>query len=264
MEAKIIGDFFPKLITAVSACVQSVSDHCLAKGLIEGTTRRKVLESVGTENEKARILILAVSDNVSINPECFNAFMIVLENVLPSAIKGLLLKEMKAAVTSEIEHLSPPKLISSDSDTHQLQPISEPSSKGEFIHNRYHDHDQATKEPAESDSVTSAMSAISEGASSDMPNTALESLELSHSQVADAMVTLESGDDHIGTLSQNQSKTCTLHAQNEEVVEGTAILSMINLSQISTKESSTSATQVYLVESNQDVEVSCSLIDLSL
>jgi hypothetical protein len=218
MEAKVIQNFFPQLISTVGTCVQTVSDHCLSKGLIEETIRRKVLELVVTDEEKARTLILAVSANVAINPECFDVFMIILENVLPSAVKGPLLKEMKAAMICEVEHLSSPKLISSDSDTCQLQLTSDPSSKGNFIHNRHRDHDQVPKEPEESDSVTSAdsVSVTFEGATSDMPKTASES---SHSQVEDTMITSESCDDHniIGTLVQNQS--CTLHAQGEEAVD---------------------------------------------
>jgi hypothetical protein len=178
MEAKIIQKFFPELISAVGACVQTVSDHCLSKGLIEDTTRTKVLalESAVTEKDKTRILMCAVRDTVARNPTCFNVFITVLEKVLPS-VDDPLLKAMKAAVTSEVEHVSPPKFqITSDSDTCQLRPTSDPSSKSDFIHNRH--HDQALKWPEELDSVSDSV--FSEGATTSCifntgPKTALES-----------------------------------------------------------------------------------------
>ena len=255
MEAKVIQKFFPRLISAVAACVQNVSDHYFSESLIEDTTHRKVLESADTEKDRTRILICTVRDTIARNPECFNVFMNVLEKVLPS-VDDSLLKAMKAEVTSslsEVEHLSPPKFQnacgSSDSDTSQLQqPTSEPSSKGDFIH-----HNQAVKGPEESDSMIT-VSVISEGATciSDTPTTALESSESSHSQIADAMTTSESADDHICTLVLNQS--CTLHSQGEEAVEGTIFSRMTQTSINSDNGNESSATQVqgeYRVEPSE-------------
>lgn len=59
MEAKIIRKFLPNLI-AISDCVYSISDRCLAEGLISDSTYRKVLESGGTSEDKNRNLLLAV------------------------------------------------------------------------------------------------------------------------------------------------------------------------------------------------------------
>jgi hypothetical protein len=247
----------PQLISAVAACVQGVSDHCFSEDLIEETIHEKVTESVGTDKEKARTLILAIRTSVARNPNCFNVFMNVLENVLPS-VNGPFLKAIKDAVTSEVE--PPPKLISSDSDTCQLQPISD--RKSDFVHNCGH-HDE---EPEESDSVhvtSVVMSVISEGATciSDTPKTALESSESFHSQVAGpvAMITSKSADDHIGTLIQNLS----VHPQDEEAVEGAVHSKMTQTSTDVDGNHESSATQVQgeyhdQVESNQDVEVSCS------
>ena len=259
MEAKVIQKFFPQLISAVAACVKNVSDHCFSESLIEDTTHRKVLESAGTEKDKARILICAVKETVARNPECFNVFVNILEKVLPSVDDSLLIA-MKAAVSSsssEIEHLSPPKFRnacgSSDSDTSQLQqPTSEPSSKGDFIH-----HDQAVRRPKESDSIIT-VSVISEEATctiSDMSTTTLESSESSHSQIAGAMTASDSDDDHIGTLTLNQS--CTLHAQGEEAVEG-AIFSQMTQTSISSDDGNElSATQVQGVDRVESSEVCC-------
>ena len=56
----MITSFLPRLITAISDIVQPVSDQCLAKGLIPDSVYKRVLESGGTSEDKARILILAV------------------------------------------------------------------------------------------------------------------------------------------------------------------------------------------------------------
>ena len=58
MEAKIAENFLPDLVTAISDCVQPVSDQCLAKGLISDSVYKRVLESGGTSEDKARTLIL--------------------------------------------------------------------------------------------------------------------------------------------------------------------------------------------------------------
>ena len=60
MEAKLIESFLPELVTAISDCVQPVSDQCLAKGLIPDSVYMRVLESGGTSEDKVRILVLAV------------------------------------------------------------------------------------------------------------------------------------------------------------------------------------------------------------
>lgn len=158
MEAKVIQQLFPKLISAVAPCVQDVSDHCFSKSLIDKTTHEKVLQSVLPVKDKARILVSTVQDTVARNPksDSFNVFMNVLEEVLPSADVSLL-KEAVTSSLSEVEHLS--SQTPSDSDPSQLQqPISKPSSKGDFIHNRHPEW------PEESDSVS-----VCSTSASDMP-----------------------------------------------------------------------------------------------
>ena len=54
-EADTLKEFIPDLVTAICDCVQSVSDQCLAKGLISQTTHERVLESRGTSKEQARL-----------------------------------------------------------------------------------------------------------------------------------------------------------------------------------------------------------------
>ena len=56
MEADVIMKFLADLVNTTSDCVQAVSDQCLAKGLItESIYRRRILESGGTSEDKARI-----------------------------------------------------------------------------------------------------------------------------------------------------------------------------------------------------------------
>ena len=56
MEAQVIKSFLPDLVTAISDIVQPVSDQCLAKGLIPESVYKRVLESGGTSEDKARTL----------------------------------------------------------------------------------------------------------------------------------------------------------------------------------------------------------------
>ena len=72
--------------------------------LIEETTQRKVLESAGTDADKARVLMAAVRDSVARNPTYFNVFVSVLEKVLPG-VDDSLLKAIKAAVASNINEV---------------------------------------------------------------------------------------------------------------------------------------------------------------
>ena len=273
MEAKVIQQFFPNLISAVGACVQNVSDHCLAEGLIEKTTQEKVLESAGTEAGKARILMCAVRDTITRNPTCFDVFINVLEEVLPR-VDYSLLKAMKAAMTSNISDVEESQIPSplksqitcgssdstaaKNSDICQLQPSSKPSSEGDFIH-----YDHAVKGiDEESDSTTSA---ISEDAASNIQchkvNTA--SSESSHSQVAGIMITY--ADCHKGTAVLNQS--CTLHAQAEEAVQGATLCKITQTSNNSDDSNELSVVEVqgeYLVKLNQDFEVRCVICSYSI
>ena len=55
----VIQRFLPTLIKNISDCVQPVSDQCFAKGLIPESVHKRVLESGGTSEDKARTLVLA-------------------------------------------------------------------------------------------------------------------------------------------------------------------------------------------------------------
>ena len=95
MEAEIITRFLADLVNATSDCVQAISDQCLAKGLIAGSTYRKVLESGGTSDDKARILILGVQKSTKTDSSCFDILLEILDDQLPPASKKKLLFEMR-------------------------------------------------------------------------------------------------------------------------------------------------------------------------
>jgi hypothetical protein len=95
MEAEVITNFLPRLITAISDIVQPVSDQCLAKGLIPESVYKRVLESGGTSEDKARILILAVKKSTETDSGCLEILLNILERELPLTIKEKLISEIR-------------------------------------------------------------------------------------------------------------------------------------------------------------------------
>ena len=79
----------------MSDCVQSVSDQCLAKGLIPDAVYKRVLESGATSEDKARTLVLAVKKSTETDERCFELFMNILEQELPYAVRDGLLEKMR-------------------------------------------------------------------------------------------------------------------------------------------------------------------------
>ena len=74
----MIESFLPSLITAISDCVQPVSDHCLATGLISSSVYDGVLESGGTSKDKTRTLILAVKTSTETDDRCLEILLNIL------------------------------------------------------------------------------------------------------------------------------------------------------------------------------------------
>ena len=101
MAAEVITSFLPELVTAVSDCVQSVSDQCLAKGLIPDAVYKRVLESGATSEDKARTLVLAVKKSTETDKRCFELFMNILEQELPYAVRDGLLEKMRKEVNEK-------------------------------------------------------------------------------------------------------------------------------------------------------------------
>ena len=101
MEGEVINSFLPDLVTAVSDSVLSVSDQCLAKGLINETVYKRVLESGGTSEDKARTLILAVKKSTETDSRCLEILLNILEQELPFAIRENLLSKIRKELTEK-------------------------------------------------------------------------------------------------------------------------------------------------------------------
>ena len=102
MEAEIIKQFLPDLVRAISDNILSVSDQCLAKGLIAKQVHDRVLESGGTSEDRARTLILAVKNSTETDSRCLEIFLSILDEVLPRAIREKLLSEIRKEVTEKV------------------------------------------------------------------------------------------------------------------------------------------------------------------
>ena len=74
----MIKTFLPDLVTAVSDCVQPVSDQCLAKGLIPDPVYRGLLESRESSDNKARTLLLAIRTGIKNNSNHLEIFLNIL------------------------------------------------------------------------------------------------------------------------------------------------------------------------------------------
>ena len=98
MEAKVITTFLPDLVTAISDCVQPVSDQCLAKGLIPDSVYKRVLESGGTSEDKARTLILAVKTSTETDGRCLEILLNILQEQLPYGIRDKLLSVIRKEI----------------------------------------------------------------------------------------------------------------------------------------------------------------------
>ena len=98
MEAELIKERIPYLLTAISDIVQPVSDQCLAKGLIPESVYKRVLESGETSDYKARTLILAVKASTEADSRCLEMLLSILETELPEAIKDKIVADMRKAI----------------------------------------------------------------------------------------------------------------------------------------------------------------------
>ena len=101
MESKVLRCFLPDLVAAISDCVHSVSDRCLADGLIPDSTYRRILESGGTSEDKTRNLLLAVIKSTETDSRCLGILLNILEQVLPHGARHALILTIKKKL---IEH----------------------------------------------------------------------------------------------------------------------------------------------------------------
>ena len=97
----MLTKFLPRLITAISDCVQPVSDQCLAKGLIPESVYKRVLESRGTSEDKARTLVLAVKTSTETDSRCLEILLTILEEKLPYRIRDNLLSQIRKEISEK-------------------------------------------------------------------------------------------------------------------------------------------------------------------
>ena len=96
MEAKIITSFIPQLVNAISVCVLCVADKCLAEGLLSLHTYDQVTQNTGiVDDNKARILILAIRRTIEVHGDSFATFLVILDETLPNCTKDVLLPSMR-------------------------------------------------------------------------------------------------------------------------------------------------------------------------
>ena len=98
----MLTNFLPRLITAISDCVHPVSDQCLAKGLIPESVYKRVLESGGTSEDKARTLVLAIKTSTETDSRCFQILLTILDEKLPYGIKDILLSQIRKGISEKV------------------------------------------------------------------------------------------------------------------------------------------------------------------
>ena len=97
----MITSFLPDLVTAISNIVQPVSDQCLAKGLIPESVYKRVLESGGTSEDKARTLVLAVKTSTETDSRCLEILLTILEEKLPYRTRDNLLSQIRKEISEK-------------------------------------------------------------------------------------------------------------------------------------------------------------------
>jgi hypothetical protein len=122
MEGQVIKSFLPDLVSAISDIVQPVSDQCLAKGLIPEPVYKRVLESGGTSEDKARTLILAVKKSTETDSSCLEILLNILVRELPFTIREKLLSEIRK---EQVEKANTCKAVVPSSQTVQPMPSAE-------------------------------------------------------------------------------------------------------------------------------------------
>ena len=90
MELQVLQSSTENLITAVKGSINAINGQCHGKGLISEETHGHILHSQGTNGDKARYLLEAVTNCVKTNPSCYNTFIEILDQELPDRGKKVL------------------------------------------------------------------------------------------------------------------------------------------------------------------------------
>ena len=132
MESSVLRRFLPDLVTAISDCVHSVSDRCLAEGLIPESIYRRVLESGGTSEDKTRSLLLAVIKSTETDSRCLGILLnnIILEQVLPYSMRDKLLSVIKKELTEQVECTS---VVAMGHNSQVVPGVTTPLTSGEIV-----------------------------------------------------------------------------------------------------------------------------------
>ena len=124
MAAEAIKSSLPDLVTVISDIVQPVSDQCLAKGLISESVHKRVLESGGTSEDKARTLILAVKKSLESDSSCSEILLIILEEQLPYAIREKILSGIKKEIAEKVN--TSRRVVTSSQNAELMQSVLSP------------------------------------------------------------------------------------------------------------------------------------------
>ena len=100
MAHDVVQKFVPILVKHISECVYTVADECYSNGLISETLyRQEIVQSTNmTCEDKARKLILAIKMAIETDTRCFDLFISILKEKLPSLIGDKILPEMTNGV----------------------------------------------------------------------------------------------------------------------------------------------------------------------
>ena len=111
LEAKAFESLMPFLVTAITDCVQAVSDSCLAAGLISQKTYETVVLQSGSSNQdKTRSLLISILNSIKTDSECGQIFISILQEELPAKIVDKVISRIKSQ-----SHLSLPYAMHSTS-----------------------------------------------------------------------------------------------------------------------------------------------------
>lgn len=102
--ADVLQSHLPDLVTAIKDNVQAVCDNCLASKIITEETYGKVLSTgIVKDADKARSLLVTVLSCVKTNKECYDVFINILSEVLPSKGSEKLLKDMEKSLKEKVK-----------------------------------------------------------------------------------------------------------------------------------------------------------------
>ena len=82
---------FPKLVSCIKPCINSVADHCWSEGLVSEETHTSILELNMTSVNKTRRLLMNIKQTISQEPNAMDKLRFILTEVggCDSVVKDL-------------------------------------------------------------------------------------------------------------------------------------------------------------------------------